>query len=424
MTITPARGLWVLAALAVPIATIGQAQAPAGQWHQWGGPARSFHVESATIADTWPEGGPTELWRRPLGEGYSSILVDDGALITMYRDDDDEIIIALDAGTGATRWRYAYHAPLVHDGYFDVWLKSAGPGPYSTPLIADRRVFAVGVNGHFHALDRSTGTLLWAHSLVDLFDLSDYDAFTSSPLAFGETIILPLGRSGRGVVAFDRETGALVWRSHDFDLAPGSPILIDVEGRHQLVVLGQQELVGLDPTDGRFLWSHPHENELGLNITTPVWGGDNLLFSSSGYDGGSRMIRLTQGDGRTTAEEVWFNNRMRVQFGNALRIGELVLGSSGDFGPAFLTALEVTTGAEAWRERSFARAHLLYADGKLVIVDEDGEIAVASVTAEGIEIHARKEILTENAWTPPTLVGSTLYVRDRKNILAVDLAAE
>ena len=177
----------------------------------------------------------------------------------------------------------------MHDGYFDVWLNAAGPGPYSTPLIAGGSVFAVGVNGHFHALDKNTGELLWSHNLVDAFDVTEYNAFASSPLAFGQTVILPLGGSGHGVVAFDRDTGAVAWKSHRFDLAPGSPVLISVDGQDQLVVLAQQEMVGLDPADGRLLWSHPHQNELGLNISTPLWGRDSLLFFSSAYDGGSRM---------------------------------------------------------------------------------------------------------------------------------------
>ena len=197
----------------------------------------------------------------------------------MYRKDDDEVIIALDAATGATRWQYAYHTPLVHNGYFDVWLNSSGPGPYSTPLIAGDTVFAVGVDGHFHALDKRTGEMLWAQDLVAAFDVVEYNAFASSPIAYGRTVILPLGGSGHGVVAFDRETGATVWRSPAFDLAPGSPVLIEVDGQDQLVVVGQQELVGLDPRDGRRLWSHPHANELGLNISMPVWDGDNALLA-------------------------------------------------------------------------------------------------------------------------------------------------
>ena len=390
-------------------------------WRQLGGPQRNFRVDSAEVATVWGAGGPTRLWSRPLGEGYSSILADGDLLVTMYRRNDEEVVIALDAATGATRWEYAYHAPLVHNGYFDVWLNSAGPGPYSTPLIADDTVFAVGVDGLFHALDKRTGDLRWSYDLAAAFDVEEYNAFASSPIAYGRIVMQPLGGSGRGVVALDRETGAIAWRSPAIDLGPGSPVLIEVDGQDQLVIVGQQELVGLDPRDGRRLWSHPHPNELGLNLSMPVWGGDNALFVSSGYDGGSRLIRLSQIGGRSAPEEVWFNNRMRVHFGNALRIDGLLVASTGDFGPAFLAAVDAETGVEVWRERTFARAQMVNAGGMLVLLDEDGDLAVASVTLDGLQVHARASVLTSNAWTPPTLAGSTLYLRDRQQILALDL---
>ena len=154
----------------VPGPTLAQG-ARAG-WPQWGGPTRNFHVEAAAIAHTWPDSGPRQRWRRPLGEGYSSILVEGDALVTMYRRGDEEVIVALEAATGATRWEHAYRAPLTHNGYFDVWLNAAGPGPYSTPLIADGTVFAVGVTGQLHALDVRTGSVKWAHDLVALFKLA------------------------------------------------------------------------------------------------------------------------------------------------------------------------------------------------------------------------------------------------------------
>lgn len=414
------RSIIVVLAILAP-SPVAYAQGPSAAWPQLGGPHRDFHADSAPLADTWPESGPTQLWSRSLGEGYSSIVVDGDTLVTMYRDGDEEVVIALDANTGVTRWRHAYHAPLAHNGYVDIWLNAAGPGPYSTPVITGDAVFAVGVDGRFQSLDTATGALRWSHNLVDRFDLGEYHAFASSPLAFGETVVLPLGGSRHGVVAVERDTGTVFWRSDALAMAPGSPLLINVDGQDQIVIVGQQELVGLDPEDGRLLWRHPHANELGLNISLLVWGMDGRLFTSSAYDGGSRMIRLSQIDGRTTPDEAWSTNRMRVHFSNALRIGGLILGSSGDFGPAFLTALDVATGEERWRDRRFARAHMLYADDKLVLVDEDGEIALASVTDHGIEVHARHEVLTANAWTPPTLVDGTLYVRDRRRILALDL---
>ncbi len=400
---------------------IGAAQGPSPSWRQWGGPDRNFHLESAPLATSWPASGPEQIWSRPLGEGYS-VVDDDGTLYTMYRDGGDEVIVALNADTGETRWQHVYRAPSPDDGNFGFWLSSGGHGPYSTPLIVGSRLFAVGANGQFHALDKKSGDVLWSHHLVEEFNMSGYSAYASSPIAYGDNVILPVGGRGQGVVAFDRGTGAVAWKNQDFQLAPASPVLINVDGEEQIVVFGQQQLVGVDPRNGNLLWSHPHQTEYGLNISTPVWGDGNLLFSSSAYNGGSRVVRLRREDGKTTAEELWFNNRMRVHFGNALRIGDLVLGTSGDFGPAFFTALNINTGEEAWRERSFGRSHMLYADGKLVIVDEDGEIALATLTARGLEVHARAEILTENAWTPPTLVGSRLYIRDRKNILALDLS--
>ncbi len=399
------------------------AQTSRASWPQWGGPSRNFHVESASIARTWPESGPRQLWRRPLGEGYSTILVEGGTLVTMYRRGDTEVVIALDAATGATKWEHAYRAPLTRNGYFDVWLNAAGPGPYSTPLIAEGTVFAVGVDGQFHALDLRTGSLRWSKDLVASFKLTEYNAFASSPLAYGGNVVLPLGGSGRGIVAFKRDTGALAWQSDPLPLAPGSPIVVDVDGHSELIVWGQQEVAAFNPDDGRLLWRHPHPTQLGLNISTPVWEPGNRLFVSSAYGGGSRMLRLSRIDGRTTAKEVWFTNRMHLHFGAALRMGNLIIGTSGDFGPAFMVALNVDSGAEVWRDRSFARSQMLDANGTLVIVDEQGDIAVASVSDKGLQVHARKKILTSNAWTPPTLVGSTLYVRDRKDILALDLTS-
>ena len=401
--------------------TTAVAQNVGSSWPQWGGTERNFHVHADPLARTWPETGPPELWRRPLGEGYSAILEQNGILVTMYRNGDAEIIAALDADSGATLWEYAYDAPLVHDGYFDVWLNAAGPGPYATPLIVNELVYAVGVNGHFHALDLQSGTLRWSHDLVDRFTLVDYNAFASSPVAYRGNVILPMGGGGHGVVAFDQETGAIAWESESFPLGPGSPQLITVNNHDQLVVWGQQELVGLDVQNGARLWTHPHSNDLGLNVATPIWSDTQHLFVSSAYNGGSRMLEIEQDGNQASVSEVWSTPRTRLHFSNALRVENLILGSSGDFGPAFLTALQADTGEEVWRDRSFARAHLLYADNVVVLVDEDGDVAVASVSDRGLNVLARKALLTENSWTPPTLIGSTLYVRDRHEIVALDL---
>ncbi len=397
------------------------ATAEADDWHQWGGPDRNFHVSSTGLNASWGPDGPERLWSRALGEGYSSIVASSDRLFTMYRDDETEVVVSLDAATGKTLWEHRYNASLKEDMDYGTWLRQGGAGPYSTPLLVDGVLYAVGVTGKFHAFDSSSGNILWSHDLDEMFDMSGYSGFAPSPIAHGGNVILPVGGRGQAVVAFDLESGAVAWKNQDFRLAPASPLLIDVDGEEQLVVFTPDDVVGLDPDDGTLLWSHPHATNYGLNISTPVWGEGNLLFSSSAYNGGSRVIRLTREGGKTIAEELWATNRLRLHFGNAIRVGDLIYGTSGDFGPAFFIAVNIHTGEEVWRERTFGRSQMVYADGMFVIVDEGGDLALAKPTAGGLDVRARAELLTENAWTPPTLVGTRLYLRDRKNVVAVEL---
>ena len=271
-----------------------EAQASRSTWPQWGGPARNFHIDSVQIARSWPQTGPRQIWRHPLGEGYSSILVDGDALVTMYRRDDDEVVVAMDAETGARRWEHAYRAPLLHDGVFDVWLNSAGPGPYLHPSHR-RRLGLLRWREWSPAGARSAhGTLRWSHNLVERFKLKDYNAFASSPLAYHGNVIVALGSSPQGVVALIARPAR--WLAERPDPA-GAWIAV----AHQPQRGGRAGRPGRsrksrrsDPTNGRLLWRHPHPTEIGLNISTPVWGPGNRVFVSSAYGGGSRMIGLSR----------------------------------------------------------------------------------------------------------------------------------
>src|SRR6185295_15412969 len=233
-----------------------------------------------------------------------------------------------------------------------------------------------------------------------------------------------VGGPSSALIAFNQKDGAVIWKKHDFKNSTSSPIIINVDGQDQLVAFVYSEIVGVDPNDGNLLWSHPHPVDHGLNTTMPVWGPDNLLFVSSGYDGGSRVIKLSRVGDKTTVEELWAHRLMRVHFSNAIRVGDIVCGSSGDFGPAPFTAIDVKTGKVLWRNRSFPRASFLFADGRFIILDEDGQLLLASATQEGLSVISKTQLLGNQAWTVPSLAGTRLYVRDRKNIMALELASE
>jgi outer membrane protein assembly factor BamB len=141
------------------------------------------------------------------------------------------------------------------------------------------------------------------------------------------------------------------------------------------VVFASTRIIGLDPANGRELWSHPHLTRSAFNISTPLWSAeDGILFMSSAYDGGGRAIQLTRAGEATEVEELWFSNQVRVHFGTAVRIGDTVYASSGDLGPAPMPAVDVPTGEVLWRDRTFAKHSVLFADGKLILLDEDGAL--------------------------------------------------
>ena len=411
------------------------AQAPQNAaWRQFGGPARNFMVPGAArLADAWPPTGPPTLWSRPLGTGHSTIVVDGGRLYTMYRVGTgkadrgpwttEEIVVSLDAASGKTVWEHKY-ASKIEDF-------SRGAGPHSTPLVVGDRLFTFGTNKQLFAFDKHSGRVLWSHDLVKDFNAPVLlirpvikAGYGCSAIAYRETIICNVGGPGQAVMAFRQSDGGVVWKSGDFLTSDASPILIDVQGQEQLVIFGGATINGLDPATGRVLWSHPHDPGNDFNFSPPIYGADGILFMSSAYKAGSRAIQLTRQGNATHTKELWFTSRVRFMYLNALRLGDFVYGTTGDFGPAFLTAINIKTGETAWQHRGFGKASLVYADNKAIIVDEDGDLAIAKLAPEGATVLSQVKLFNTVSWSAPTLVGTTLYARDREKIVALDLGAK
>jgi outer membrane protein assembly factor BamB len=388
-------------------------------WLEWGGPGRDFNVPDAALASSWPREGPPRLWSRDLGDGYSAVLADGARLYTLFRRGEQNVAIALDAATGRTLWEQAFDAAPLPNMFLEY-----GAGPNATPLVVGERVFVVTFTGRLAALDRATGRVLWRQELWKDHGGTFRDVgYSGSPIAYGDTLIVPVGGRGKAVVAFRQGDGAVAWKRQDFENAMSSPRLIRVDGQEQLVLLMVDHVVGLDPRNGDLLWSHEHKTDFAVNVATPVWADGNVLVVSSAYGTGARGLKLQRQGGKTSVTELWSNPKLRVHHGNMIQIGEYVFGSSGDFGPAPLTAVHVPTGKVAWQDRHFPKANFIRAGSKVIVLDEDGRLALATFTPQGITVHSEAQILTRLSWTVPTLVGSRLYVRDRQTIAAFDLNA-
>ena len=433
--------MWVVVTAAVYATVI--ADHANGQWPQWGGPDRNFTVETSGLADSWPKDGPPKLWYRELGDGYSSIVVDEGTLYTMYRKkntDPYEYVIALDAGTGRTLWEHKIRSPLPAN--VGEWTF----GPNATALATGDRLYVNSVQAVLHCLNKSTGDVIWERDLggKPSAPLPDGYGYSPSPMLYKNTVIVPAdhdsvstlaGRSGQSerqagtqgsspkhtLVAFDPISGDVVWSGGRFTMGHSSPIVITFRGEEQLVLFVKEGLMGFDPNNGNTLWHHPiAHNVTNDAIMTPLWDGTDLIFCTShGTNSGGRVIQLVEEGDKTVPKELWF--KRKAFFGNLapVRVGDHLFGANGEI----MTGVNVRTGKVGWRKREFAGAQCLWADGKLIILDLNGQLGLATATSDGLTVHSRCQLTERVSLTPVTLVGKTLYVRDRKHIMALDISA-
>ena len=401
----------------------------AEDWPLWGGFRRDFTADDTPLLDSWPAAGPRQIWRRPLGEGYSGVAHADGVLYTMYHrampywlvfTEQQEVVAAIDAKTGKTLWEYAYQDSFS-PAYGEI-----GPGPYAMPQIVGDRVFAAGASGKLKAFDKRSGRLLWERDLYEEFGGTCLEyGYSSHPLPYGENLILPVGGEKQALVCLSQATGDTVWAKLGFRNAHSTPILIQVDGKEQLVALTASLIFGADPQSGDMLWTRSHTTEHGLAIAMPVWSPErNLLIYSAAYNFGAEALRLRAQEGKTTVEPVWRDKRFQVHFGNMIVQRDALFFTRGHSGPAFFTGADLETGRELWQTRDFAKASLLaLPDGRLLILDEKGQLGLATASRQGLTVHATVKILDETSWTPPTLCAGRLYARNRTEIVAFDLSA-
>jgi outer membrane protein assembly factor BamB len=251
--------------------------------------------------------------------------------------------------------------------------------------------------------------------------------YGSSPIAYKDLVIVNIG-TGRGAIApaglaaFKQDTGEIAWKSPP--LGPGypTPILVSFNGQDMLINCIGVSRFALDPARGKILWSTRVDRRSASIITSPLWIPPDKVLFSCGHGGGSRLFQISADDNdEYSVQELWYHNKFRIMHGNAVRIGDHAYGSSGDLGPAYLMALDLKNGKLKWRERGFAKATLLVANGRLIILDEEGQLAIATATPEKLQVHARAKVLEKYSWAVPTLIGTRLFLRDDHTLKCLDL---
>jgi outer membrane protein assembly factor BamB len=406
----------LIAAMGSPLA-LPAAQPTRSQWPQWGGPNRDFTVPDAPpLKASWPAAGPRVAWKRELGDGYSSVSGDAGTVYTMCNVRGAEVTLAVDPATGKTIWEYATPSSF-RSAYAE-----PGHGPYATPLILNDRIITSGVTGRVECRSRKDGKMLWTQDLWKDHDGTRLDyGYSSSPIAYRDTVIVPCGGRKKSLIALRPGDGSIAWSSLDYPNAYSSPILIRVGGLEQLVQIMDGHIVSVNPINGDIQWTVPFKAQYGIAVSDPVWTGE-LLFVSAEYDAGAKAIRLERAGNQVKVTEAWTSNRLRLHHGNAIHLdGTLYFTSGGKSAVALLTAIEMATGKILWQDRNISKAMFIWADKKLITLGQDGDLMLAEPSPKGFKVLAKASVLSSLAWTPPSLIGSRLYLRDRKSLVAVEL---
>jgi outer membrane protein assembly factor BamB len=380
-------------------------------WPGFRGERRDAIIHGVVIETDWSKSPPAELWRRPIGPGWSSFAVHGNRLYTQEQRGDDEIVAAYDLATGEPVWR--------HRDAERFWESNAGAGPRGTPTFDNGRIYALGATGIVNALDARDGSVVWSRNAA-----SDTGAsipgwgFTSSPVVVNDLVIV--AASGR-LAAYEVATGKPRWFAQTEGGSYSSPHLITIGGVEQVLMQSSGGLIGIAPADGTRLWQHAWPQ---LPIVQPALIADGDLLIS-GVDAiasgvGTQRIAVSQGSGGWAVKERWTSTGLKPTFNDYVVHERFAFGFDG----GILACIDLEDGTRKWKGGRYGHGQLVLLPDQdlLLVVSEEGELALVKATADQFSEVARFKAIEGKTWNHPALVGDVLLVRNGEEMAAFRLA--
>lgn len=391
----------------------------AADWPQLLGPNRDGIYAGKDLAAEWPKGGPRVMWQKKIGQGFAAPVVAKGKLILFTRVGDAETVEALDAKDGKFLWKFEYPTAYRDNFGFD-------PGPRGTPTVAGDKVFTFGADGMLSCLTLADGKKLWSVDCKKEFAAPQgFFGLACSPLVEGRAVIVDAGgKSSTGaacLVAFDCESGKMLWQSFADEPSYSSPIAATLGGRRCVLALTRAHFIGLNPVDGKILFQQPFNPPVHASVTgaLPTVAGDSV-FISAAYDLGAMMFRVENGK----LAKVWSGDeQLSLQFTTAVHRHGFLYGLHGrhDIGGTELRCVELATGRVRWSKPGLAGANVLLASDSLLLLTENGELVRVAATPEGCRESARAQILGRGVRAHPALADGLFYARSKDTLVCLDL---
>jgi outer membrane protein assembly factor BamB len=374
-------------------------------WPQWRGPNRDGTLPTFVEPRAWPE-RLTARWKIDVGTGYASPIVVGNRVYAFSRQQDDEVMRAIDTDSGKVVWDTSYPAPFK----MNPATARHGPGPKSTPTYANGRLFTLGISGIVTAFDAATGKQLWqkpAPPVEPMFHTAQ------SALVDRGVVILHIGGHNQGALtAFDPATGAVKWSWTGDGPAYGSPIVADIGGTRQVITFSQESLVGVDAASGQLLWRVPFQARSITNSITPlVHDGRTVIVSGQGKP--LTAYTITKRNDQWAADLAWENPQLSLSFSNAVLVGDAVFSMSAMNSGQFFWA-DARTGKTLWTSspRQAGNAAIVHAGNVLFVLKDDAELMVARASPGAFEPIKTYTVADGATWPAPALSGNRIFVKD------------
>ncbi len=409
---TPVPQASVAASPTAETAAAAHAGSSRNYWTNYRGPKRDGRYDETPISTSWPQNGFTALWKQPVGVGYASFAIADGKAFTIEQRRSQEVVAAYDLATGRELWTQAWNAEFND---------STGDGPRSTPTWDQGRLYALGATGELRCLDANTGAVIWGKNILSENQASNLQwAQAASPLVVDDkVIVLPGGGGGKSVVAYNKMTGAPVWKALDDQQAYVSPMLVELGGRRQIMVVSSLRVVGLTPENGSLLWSYPWDTDGGINVSQPIVVDRNRFFISSGYGKGAALVELKPNGNNFTPATIWENTNMKNKFNSSVLHNGYIYGLD----EGILACLDVNTGERKWKGGRYGYGQVVLASGHLIVTDgSTGDVALVKASPDQFTEVARFSAVKGQTWNYPALAGGRLLVRNSTEMAAYDIS--
>jgi len=382
-------------------------------WEGFRGPHGDGIYSSSPILTNWPVSGLHLLWRQPIGGGYASFAIADGLAFTIEQRREKEVATAYDLESGREIWSYGWPALFSES--------MGGDGPRATPCYSDGKVYVLGAEGQLVSLEATTGKLFWSKNI-----LTEHQAATpsygvaASPLIVDEKLIVVTGAGhGQSVVCYNKQDGKLLWAALDDVTGYASPVFATLAGQAQLIVCCGKRTIALQPEDGKILWEYPwHVLTDQLPITQPVILSSNRFLLSAGYFTGSAVVQVDKNAAGLSTRTIWKNKNMKNKFASSVTCQGYVYGLDENV----LTCLDASTGERKWKDGRYDYGQILLANGHLVILSGDGELALVKAAPERQVELARFQAIQGKTWNYPAICAGRLLVRNAAEMACFEIS--